>query len=64
MFDTKEMYILNFFFFLIVFFCVVAPLVEANTETDEGNYLLWRLEKGVAEGSIEIPKGTFLNSGF
>ncbi|XP_071692383.1 putative transferase At4g12130, mitochondrial [Rutidosis leptorrhynchoides] len=33
------------------------PMVEANTETEEGNYLLWRLEKGVAEGSIEIPKG-------
>lgn len=34
-------------------------MVEANTETEEENYLLWRLEKGVAEGSIEIPKGTF-----
>nr|XP_043623141.1 putative transferase At4g12130, mitochondrial [Erigeron canadensis]XP_043623143.1 putative transferase At4g12130, mitochondrial [Erigeron canadensis]XP_043623144.1 putative transferase At4g12130, mitochondrial [Erigeron canadensis] len=33
------------------------PMVEANTETDEGNYLLWRLERGVAEGSIEIPRG-------
>ncbi|XP_076923711.1 putative transferase At4g12130, mitochondrial [Bidens hawaiensis] len=33
------------------------PLVEANTETEEENFLLWRLEKGVAEGSIEIPKG-------
>lgn len=33
------------------------PMVEANTETEEENYLLWRLEKGVAEGSIEIPKG-------
>ncbi|KAL8166167.1 hypothetical protein V2J09_007666 [Rumex salicifolius] len=33
------------------------PLVEADEETDEGNYLLWRLEKGVAEGSTEIPKG-------
>ncbi|KAL6556883.1 hypothetical protein OROHE_006759 [Orobanche hederae] len=33
------------------------PLVEADKETDEGNFLLWRLEKGVAEGSSEIPKG-------
>ncbi|KAJ9549949.1 hypothetical protein OSB04_022492 [Centaurea solstitialis] len=36
---------------------VAAPMVEADTETQEENYLLWRLEKGVAEGSIEIPKG-------
>ncbi|KAK1438705.1 hypothetical protein QVD17_04515 [Tagetes erecta] len=36
---------------------VTPPMVEANTETVEENYLLWRLEKGVAEGSIEIPKG-------
>lgn len=34
-----------------------APLVEADKETAEENYLLWRLEKGVAEGSTEIPKG-------
>ncbi|OMO80878.1 hypothetical protein COLO4_23880 [Corchorus olitorius] len=33
------------------------PLVEADKETDEENYLVWRLEKGVAEGSTEIPKG-------
>ncbi|KAI3869979.1 hypothetical protein MKX03_004968 [Papaver bracteatum] len=33
------------------------PLVEANKETDELNYLQWRVEKGVAEGSTEIPKG-------
>ncbi|GKU95461.1 hypothetical protein SLEP1_g8817 [Rubroshorea leprosula] len=33
------------------------PLVEADKETDEENYLLWRLEKGVAEGSTEISKG-------
>ncbi|ESQ38245.1 hypothetical protein EUTSA_v10028714mg [Eutrema salsugineum] len=33
------------------------PLVEADKETDERNYLLWRLEHGVAEGSAEIPKG-------
>ncbi|KAG2331477.1 hypothetical protein Bca52824_002657 [Brassica carinata] len=33
------------------------PLVEADKETDESNYLLWRLEHGVAEGSAEIPKG-------
>lgn len=36
---------------------VAAPLVEADKETDERNFLLWRLEKGVAEGSTEIPKG-------
>ncbi|KAI3727521.1 hypothetical protein L6452_16137 [Arctium lappa] len=36
---------------------VIPPMVEADTETLEENYLLWRLEKGVAEGSIEIPKG-------
>ncbi|XP_057976724.1 putative transferase At4g12130, mitochondrial isoform X2 [Malania oleifera] len=33
------------------------PLVEADKETCEQNYLLWRLEKGIAEGSTEIPKG-------
>ncbi|XAR54992.1 hypothetical protein NMG60_11030356 [Bertholletia excelsa] len=33
------------------------PLIEADKETDETNYLLWRMEKGVAEGSSEIPKG-------
>ncbi|CAN6909706.1 unnamed protein product [Brassica oleracea] len=33
------------------------PLVEADKKTDESNYLLWRLEHGVAEGSAEIPKG-------
>ncbi|KDP25597.1 hypothetical protein JCGZ_20753 [Jatropha curcas] len=33
------------------------PLVEADKETDEENYLLWRIENGVAEGSTEIPKG-------
>ncbi|XP_071702916.1 putative transferase At4g12130, mitochondrial [Rutidosis leptorrhynchoides] len=32
------------------------PMVEANIETEDGSYLVWRLEKGVAEGSIEIPK--------
>ncbi|XWS49045.1 hypothetical protein CRYUN_Cryun13aG0129700 [Craigia yunnanensis] len=35
----------------------IPPLVESDKETDEENYLLWRLEKGVAEGSTEIPKG-------
>ena len=35
----------------------VAPLVESGTEVDEDYYLLWRLEQGVAEGSVEIPKG-------
>ncbi|KAI4302767.1 hypothetical protein MLD38_038476 [Melastoma candidum] len=33
------------------------PLVEVDKETDEENYLWWRIEKGVAEGSSEIPKG-------
>ncbi|PRQ38959.1 putative glycine cleavage T-protein barrel [Rosa chinensis] len=33
------------------------PFVEADKETDEQNYLLWRIENGVAEGSTEIPKG-------
>lgn len=33
------------------------PLVEADKETDEENYVLWRFEKGVAEGPAEIPKG-------
>ncbi|KAL4384349.1 hypothetical protein GQ457_15G010090 [Hibiscus cannabinus] len=36
------------------------PLVESDKETDEDNYVTWRLEKGVAEGSTEIPKATFL----
>ncbi|KAH6837764.1 Glycine cleavage T-protein family [Perilla frutescens var. hirtella] len=35
----------------------IPPLVEEDKEADEGNFLLWRLEKGVAEGSAEIPKG-------
>ncbi|OVA07658.1 Glycine cleavage T-protein [Macleaya cordata] len=35
----------------------IPPLVESDKETDEKNYLQWRLEKGVAEGSTEIPKG-------
>ncbi|KAK1284969.1 hypothetical protein QJS10_CPB20g01538 [Acorus calamus] len=33
------------------------PLVESDKEMDEQYYLLWRLERGVAEGSTEIPKG-------
>lgn len=33
------------------------PLVEADKETVENNYVLWRIENGVAEGSTEIPKG-------
>ncbi|CAJ2651946.1 unnamed protein product [Trifolium pratense] len=36
---------------------IIPPLIEADKETDEQNYLMWRIEKGVAEGSIEIPKG-------
>lgn len=48
-------------FYLIIVFSSIAPLVESDKETDEQNYLLWRLEGGVAEGSTEIPKGiTFL----
>ena len=35
----------------------IPPLVEVGKETDEQNYLLWRIEQGVAEGSSEIPKG-------
>ncbi|XP_078448035.1 glycine cleavage T-protein family [Wolffia australiana] len=33
------------------------PLVESDMETGEENLLRWRLERGVAEGSTEIPKG-------
>lgn len=33
------------------------PLIEADKETGEDNYIMWRLEKGVAEGSIEIQRG-------
>lgn len=33
------------------------PMVEVDKETEEKNYLLWRIENGVAEGSTEIPKG-------
>ncbi|CAH9107506.1 unnamed protein product [Cuscuta europaea] len=36
---------------------IVPPIVEADKETSEENYLLWRLEKGVAEGPLEIRKG-------
>ncbi|KAL2348124.1 hypothetical protein Fmac_002124 [Flemingia macrophylla] len=36
---------------------ITPPLVEVDKETDERNFLLWRIEKGVAEGSTEIPKG-------
>lgn len=36
---------------------ITPPLVEADKETEEQNYLLWRIQKGVAEGSTEIPKG-------
>ncbi|KAJ4846527.1 hypothetical protein Tsubulata_013527 [Turnera subulata] len=35
----------------------VPPLVEADKEADEENYLMWRIDNGVAEGSTEIPKG-------
>ncbi|WCJ26034.1 Glycine cleavage T-protein family [Euphorbia peplus] len=33
------------------------PLIEADKETVEDNYSLWRIENGIAEGSTEIPKG-------
>lgn len=36
------------------------PLVESDTEVEEDYYLLWRIEQGVAEGSVEIPKGEAL----
>lgn len=39
---------------------VSAPLIEVDKEIDEQNFLLWRIEKGVAEGSTEIPKGVCL----
>ncbi|KAE8657367.1 hypothetical protein F3Y22_tig00116996pilonHSYRG00571 [Hibiscus syriacus] len=39
-----------------------APLVESDKETDEENYLMWRLEKGVGEGLTEIPKATHLDT--
>ncbi|KAJ8478362.1 hypothetical protein OPV22_022089 [Ensete ventricosum] len=32
------------------------PLVEADKEASEWHYLQWRLQKGVPEGSAEIPK--------
>ncbi|XP_043718279.1 putative transferase At4g12130, mitochondrial [Telopea speciosissima] len=35
----------------------IPPLVESDKEIDEQNYFRWRYEKGVAEGSTEIPKG-------
>ncbi|KAK2642533.1 hypothetical protein Ddye_024296 [Dipteronia dyeriana] len=37
--------------------CKTPPLVEVDKETAKENYLLWRIEIGVAEGSTEIPKG-------
>lgn len=46
-------HLLHFFFPI----SVAAPLVEADKEANEENYLLWRLENGIAEGSSEIPKG-------
>ncbi|KAL3581491.1 hypothetical protein D5086_015823 [Populus alba] len=35
-----------------------SPSVESGNKTKEKNYLLWRIENEVAEGSTEIPKGT------
>lgn len=48
---------------MIWFWLFSAPLVEADKETDEKNYILWRIENGVAEGSSEIPKGATLLTG-
>lgn len=31
--------------------------MEADKEASEWHYLQWRLEKGIPEGSTEIPKG-------
>ncbi|XP_014520665.1 putative transferase At4g12130, mitochondrial [Vigna radiata var. radiata] len=36
---------------------ITPPLIVVDKETDEKNFLMWRIEKGVAEGSTEIPKG-------
>ena len=36
-----------------------APLVESDEETGEENFLRWRVERGVAEGSTEIPRGAW-----
>ncbi|XP_047173904.1 putative transferase At4g12130, mitochondrial isoform X2 [Vigna umbellata] len=36
---------------------ITPPLIEVDKETDEQNFLMWRIEKGVAEGSTEISKG-------
>lgn len=36
---------------------ITPPLIEVDKEIDEQNFLLWRIDKGVAEGSTEIPKG-------
>ncbi|QCD91590.1 putative transferase At4g12130, mitochondrial [Vigna unguiculata] len=36
---------------------ITPPLIEVDKETDEQNFFMWRIEKGVAEGSTEIPKG-------
>ncbi|CAI9093825.1 OLC1v1029407C1 [Oldenlandia corymbosa var. corymbosa] len=33
------------------------PHVEADKEAEENHFVLWRLDKGIAEGSSEIPKG-------
>lgn len=41
---------------IICFLLFIAPLVEADKEADEQHYLLWRIERGVPEGSTEIPK--------
>lgn len=45
------------FIFIYIYFIHAAPLVEADKEVNEQHYLLWRLQKGVPEGSTEIPKG-------
>ncbi|XP_074583906.1 putative transferase At4g12130, mitochondrial [Curcuma longa] len=35
----------------------IPPLVEADKEVGEQHYLIWRYQKGIPEGSSEIPKG-------
>lgn len=65
---TSSLVFLNFSFINIewltdlsnVMVVFPAPLVESGEGVGEDYYLLWRLEQGVPEGSVEIPKGKFL----
>ncbi|KAF2313157.1 hypothetical protein GH714_009531 [Hevea brasiliensis] len=47
---------LIFKFLFTKMWLVATPLVEAGKERREENYLLWRIENGVAEDSTEIQK--------